>query len=91
MRKRAGRLTQPSLVNLFRREGKHSQQLDKYFNYRLRHRRSGLDRRINLKSTQEVFYAFEDVGQGIVACGHVLGRLAEADIVTSRLERVREE
>jgi hypothetical protein len=68
-------LTQISLVDSFGREGKHSQQFYHYIDNRLRHRRSGQHLRMNLESACEVFDAFKDVDEGIVAFPHVLGRL----------------
>jgi hypothetical protein len=48
-----------------------------------------LDFRINLEATQKVFDAFEDINKGIVTCPHVLGRLADADVITKQRERAR--
>jgi hypothetical protein len=48
-----------------------------------------LDLSINLEPAQKVFDAFEDINKGIVACLHVLGRLANADIITKQRERAR--
>jgi hypothetical protein len=68
-------LTQFSLVDSFGREGKHGQQFDHYIDNCLCHRGSGQHLRINLESACEVFDAFKDVDEGIVAFPHVLGRL----------------
>jgi hypothetical protein len=48
-----------------------------------------LDLSINLEPAQKVFDAFEDINKGIIAFPHVLGRLADADIIASQLERAR--
>jgi hypothetical protein len=44
---------------------------------------------INLEPAQKGFDAFEDINKGIVALPHVLGRLADADIITKQQERAR--
>ena len=82
-------LTQPSLVDLFRRQSEHTQQFYHYFNYHLCHRGCGLDLSINYEPTEEVLDAFEDVYEGIVARPHILGRLAVADFITMQRERAR--
>jgi hypothetical protein len=87
--KHVARHTQPSLVDMFRRESEHGQYFDQYFNYHLCHGRCGLDFSINLEPAQKVLDAFEDINKGIVACPHVLGRLANAGIITKRRERAR--
>jgi len=74
-------LTQSSLVELFCRQTKHGQQFDHDFDDHLCHRGCGLDVRIDLESTGEVFNAFEDVHKGVVAFSHVFGRLANANII----------
>ena len=88
-RKVAEKLTQLPLVNLFRCESKHSQHFDQYLDYRLRHRRSvfNLPIGINLEAPCEVLDTFENIHKGIVACSHVLCRLADTDITTDELER----
>ena len=48
-----------------------------------------MDLSINLEPTRKVFDAFEDVDKGVVAFPHVLGRLANADIITKQRERAR--
>ena len=48
-----------------------------------------MDFSINLEPAQKVFDAFEHINKGIVACPHVLGRLADGDIVTKQRERAR--
>ena len=48
-----------------------------------------MDFSINLEPAQKVSDAFEDINKGIVACLHVLGRLANADIITKQRERAR--
>jgi hypothetical protein len=80
-------LTQPSLVDLFRRQSEHTEQFDHDFNYHLCHCGSRLDLSINLESTQKGFHAFKDIEKGIVTCLNVLGRLAVADIITREVER----
>jgi hypothetical protein len=67
IRRGAGRLTQAPLVDLFRRESKHSQHFDEYFNYRLCHGGSGLDFRVDHEAPCEVLDAFKDVDKGIIA------------------------
>ena len=44
---------------------------------------------INLEPAQKVFDAFEDINKGIVTFPHVLGRLADADIITEQRESAR--
>ena len=82
-------LTQPSLVDLFRRQSEHGQQFDHNFDRRFNHGgcQCGSDLRINLESTQKGFHAFKDIEKGIVTCLNVLGRLAVADIITREVER----
>ena len=78
---RKQQLTQSSLVDLFRRQGKHDQQFDHDFDHHLCHRGCGSDLGIDLESTREVFNALEDVDKGVVAFSHVFGRLAGANII----------
>ena len=48
-----------------------------------------MDLSINLESTQKGFHAFKDIEKGIVTCLNVLGRLADADIITEQRESAR--
>jgi len=48
-----------------------------------------LDLSIDHEPTEEVLDAVEDVYKGIVACPHILGRLAVADFITRQRERAR--
>ena len=79
------RLTESSLVDLFCRQGKHDQQFDHNFDHHLSHRRGGLDLRVNLESTGDVFNALEGVDKCIVAFSHVFGRLAGANVTNYEL------
>jgi hypothetical protein len=74
--------TQPSLLDLFRRESEHGQQFDHNFDHRFNHGGCGSDLRINLEPTREIFDTFKDIEKGIVAFPHVFGRLADACIIT---------
>jgi len=78
-------LTQSSLVDLFCRQTKHGQQFDHDFDHHLCHCGCGLDVRIDLESTREVFNAFEDIDKGVVAFSHVFGRLADVNIMNYKL------
>ena len=62
-----GVLTEPTLLNLFRGQGKHRKQFNHYFDDDIRHYRSGRDHRIDLQTLQEVPQALEKVEQRIVA------------------------
>jgi len=79
--KDAARRTQPSLLDLFRRESEHGQQFDNNFDHRFNHSGCGLDLRINLEPIGEIFDTFEDIEKGIVAFPHIFGRLADACII----------
>jgi len=81
MKKDAARRTQPSLVDLFRRESEHRQQFDHNFDHRFNHGRCGSDLGINLQLTGEIFDTFENIDKGIVAFSHVFGRLADAYMI----------
>ena len=75
------RRTQPSLVDLLRRESEHGQQFDRNLNHRFNHGGCEFDLRINLETTCEVFDTFEDIDKGIIASPHVFGGLADAYII----------
>ncbi len=79
--KKLARRTQPSLVDLSRRQSEHEQQFDHNFDHRFNHGRCGSDLRINLQPTGEIFNTFEDIDKGIVAFCHVFGRLADAYMI----------
>jgi hypothetical protein len=70
------------LAHFFGRENNDRKHFGHYFNDRLRQCGSWPDLHINLESTGKVFDAFKDIDKAIVAVPHVLGRLAEEDIIT---------
>jgi hypothetical protein len=61
-----GLLTESTLLNLFRGQGKHREQFNQYFDNDIRHYRSRRDRRIDLQTLQKISQALEKVEQGIV-------------------------
>ena len=84
-----GLLTEPTLLNLFRGQGKHREQFNDYFDDDIRHYRSRRDRRIDLQTLQEIPQALEKVEQRIVtrrnpisslACSYITGKPFEGHI-----------
>ena len=84
-----GVLTEPTLLNLFRGQGKHRKQFNHYFDDHICHHRSRRDRRINLQTLQKTPQALEKVEQRIVtrrnptgslACSYITGRAFEGYI-----------
>ena len=70
-----GVLTEPTLLNLLRGQGKHRKQFNHYFDDDIRHYRSGRDHRVNLQTLQEVPQALEKVEQRIVTRRNPTGGL----------------
>ena len=70
-----GGLTEPTLLNLFCRQGEHRKQFNQYFDDDVRHRRSRRDARIDLQTLEEIPQALEKVDQGIVTRRNSTGSL----------------
>ena len=79
-------LTEPTLLDLLCRQGKHRKQFDHYFDNNIRHNRSRRDRRIDLQTLQEVPQALEKVKQRIVARRNPTGSLARSYVTRELLE-----
>jgi hypothetical protein len=84
-----GVLTEPTLLNLFRGQGKHRKQFNHYFDDDIRHYRSRRNRCIDLHTPQKTPQALEEVEQRIVtrrnptsslACSYVTRELFEGYI-----------
>ena len=70
-----GVLTEPTLFNLLRGQGKNRKQFNHYFDDDIRHYRSGRDHRVDLQTLQEVPQALEKVKQRIVTRRNPTGGL----------------
>jgi hypothetical protein len=84
-----GVLTEPTLLDLFRGQGKHRKQFNQYFDDDIRHYRSWRDLRIDLQTLQEISQALEEVEQGIVTrrnptssliCSYITGEPFEGHV-----------
>jgi hypothetical protein len=60
-------LTEPALLNLLGRQGKHRKYFDHYFHDDIGHYWSGRDRRIDLETSEEVPQALKETEEGFVA------------------------
>jgi hypothetical protein len=60
-------LTEPALLNLLGRQGKHRKYFNHYLHDKIRHYRSGPDHRIDLQTSEEVPQALKEVEEGVVA------------------------
>ena len=70
-----GVLTEPTLLDLFRGQGKHREQFNHNFDDDIRYYRSGRDPRIDLQALQEIPQALEEVEQCIVTRRNPTGSL----------------
>jgi hypothetical protein len=60
-------LTEPPLLNLICRQGKHREQFDHYLDDNIGHYRGGRNRRIDLQALEEIPQAFEQIEKGVIA------------------------
>ena len=60
-------LTEPALVNLLGRQGKHRKYFNHYLHDNIRHYRSERDHRIDLQTSEEAPQALKEVEEGVVA------------------------
>ncbi len=62
-----GGLTEPALLNLLGRQGKHRKYFDHYLHDNIGHYRSGRDHRIDLQTFEKVPQALKEGEEGVVA------------------------
>ena len=60
-------LTEPALLNLLGRQGKHRKYFKHYLHDDIGHYRSGWHHRIDLQTSEEIRQALKEVEEGIVA------------------------
>jgi hypothetical protein len=68
--------TEPSLLYLIRRQGKHRKYFDHNFDNYVCHRHGGGDLHIYLKTQEEIAQAFKQFNKSVVTRGDPTGSLA---------------
>ena len=80
-------LTEPTLFDLFGRQGKHRKKLDHYFDNDLNQHRSGRNHRIDFQTLEEIPQALEQFEKRIVARCNPTGSLAYSFITGEPFEK----
>jgi hypothetical protein len=60
-------LTEPPLLDLICRQGKHREQFNHYLDDNIGHYLSGWDRRVDLQALEEIAQTLEQIEKGVVA------------------------